>query len=626
MNKPTEFFRTPQSPNTAMKAIYILPVLAMTGTIAAVCPLAAYGQELDKEITIDRDIVPAQRAAARPLVFPTVKPPVTTTVDLRMEQASQPAGITPGLTIFEPAQTVGAFPATPYRGYVDLGYFPSADFGLSAGYSIVEKEATRLNIDMQLDNRNYKSTQNSLWEGYNWKTLDLAVGLSFSQRIGRNTLRLATDIAFSSWSMPGEWVLDRTVRPLKQVHSDGETPDNLRWHIKAGFDGRANDNLTYGIGAGFGLFHNRKLSAEGTGTYGNNGSAPAVNQTSVDFNGYIRGNVSDNATLGFRTEGTFLNYNSFLAPELFFRTLHTGDPLSSAGGKTIGKIDLIPSAEYNGGNFYGKAGVRLGLSVNSGSTFHVAPDILLGINPASGFGAWLKFGGGVMANSADDLFNVSRYADTRLAYDLSNIAFTGQLGLRVGPFHGASLTLTLDYAAADNWLMPWQVDTYASAYNIFLPGRIRAWKAGGRIDWQYRRLLDVALSYEGTLGNGSEKEWLYWSDRARHVLGASISVHPLEPLSVNVGFSARLDRRQNVSELDYLEYINDQDYIQRDNARSYSFNLGDMTDLWAGVSWRFTPALTVFARFDNILGKRTDLIFNVPSQGFTGLFGAGYKF
>ena len=51
-----------------------------------------------------------------------------------------------------------------------------------------------------------------------------------------------------------------------------------------------------------------------------------------------------------------------------------------------------------------------------------------------------------------------------------------------------------------------------------------------------------------------------------------------------------------------------------------------MTNLWAGASYRITPALTIFARFDNILNKRAQLIYNVPSQGFTGLFGAGYKF
>ena len=37
-------------------------------------------------------------------------------------------------------------------------------------------------------------------------------------------------------------------------------------------------------------------------------------------------------------------------------------------------------------------------------------------------------------------------------------------------------------------------------------------------------------------------------------------------------------------------------------------------------------ALTVFARFDNILDKHSAQVFNVPTQGFTGLFGIGYKF
>ncbi|MDE5625685.1 MAG: hypothetical protein K2I61_05110, partial [Muribaculaceae bacterium] len=100
---------------------------------------------------------------------------------------------------------------------------------------------------------------------------------------------------------------------------------------------------------------------------------------------------------------------------------------------------------------------------------------------------------------------------------------------------------------------------------------------------------------------------------------------PLSPLTIDLGFTGRLDRRQAMASAGGIEYLNSQDYIVTEGYTG-TYDLGDLTNLWAGASWRFTPALTVFARFDNILDKHSSLVFDIPAQGFTGLFGVGYKF
>jgi len=601
-------------------------------------PLAA--QELDKEITIDRDIVPAQRAAARPVVFPSVKPPYVAPVNLRMESAGYPVAISPEIVPFGPASTPGSFAPTPWRGYVDLGYFPAADFGLSAGYTILDKEATRLNVWLQASNRNYEGAESGVnvndpsdserqvWEGFKWKNFDISGGVGFLQHFGKhNTLRLSTDIAYSNWSIPDELVVNDQCLISGIDNYNSDNLNNLRWHFNGEFAGRANNNLTYGLGAGVGIFHNKKQSVDQTEHSYYTETLPLPgDETSVTFHGDIRQDINGKAAVGIRAEGTFLHYGSFYTPSNMQYDLSECLSVPSES-KTVGQVDFIPTVEYNGGSFYGKAGARLGLSVNSGSSFHIAPDIILGVNPQAYFGAWLKLGGGVQANSLESMFMVSRYADPRLTYELSNVAFTGQLGLRVGPFKGAALTLTADYAAANDWLMPMQLTAANYVYNVFSPSTVRSWKIGARIDWQYRSLVTVALSYEGTLGDKEKQTWLYWRDRARHVIGATVSVSPIKPLSVDLGFAARLERRHCAETVLQVIYINSQDYYDYTaQAKSTSVNLGDQTNLWAGASYRFTPALTVFARFDNILNCRSNMIFNTPGQGFTGLFGLGYKF
>lgn len=605
-----------------MKLRHILSIGCLAATATVVC-----AQDLEKEITIDRDIVPAQRAAARPVVFPGVTVPTVTPVSLTMEDSRQALPVSPSLNFYEPARDAGMFPATPWRGYVDLGYFPTVDFGVSAGYSILDKEATKLNVWLQADNRNYDSPTQTVTDDFKWKTFDITGGFGFSQLFGKhNILRLSTDLGYSSWSSPQEWLINGQKFFSGDLHEDPDKNlSNFRWHLGGDFSGRGNDQLTYGFGAAVGLFHNQKQEVEwvgGTPDY----YPEAINDMSVSFNARVRHQFSGHVGIGIKAEGDFIRYSSFYTPEMLANDISRNPATADPGSKTVGHIAFTPAVEYNGGSFYGKAGARLGVSFNSGNTFHVAPDIILGINPSASFGAWLKFGGGVQTNSLESVFQKSRFADSRLAYNLSNLAFSTQVGVRVGPFKGASLTLTADYAAANDWLMPFQQASLTDrVYNMFAPSRIRAWKFGARIDWQYRSLVTVALSYECVPADTDDRAWIDWYDRARHVAGASVSVKPISPLTIDLGFTARLDRAQWIENPGGITYINDQDYIITEPYAG-SYDLGDLTNLWAGASWRFTPALTVFARFDNILDKHSAQVFNVPTQGFTGLFGIGYKF
>lgn len=628
-----------------MKTAYILPLALL------MVPAIGAAQSLEKEITIDRDIVPEQRAAARPTVYPEVSIPKGRTINMRMEGNSIHSALSPLLFRFEPAATEPAFAPTPWRGYVDLGYFPTLDAALSAGYAILADEANSLNVWLQGDNRQYKGGPKAgAFEEEKFKSLDLAFGVDFAHRFGSyNTLRINASGAYSKWNADASAF--EYLDPVLNGSAGSQTPGtggnvnvgqvvddfmsdlhNFRFNVGASFDGRYSDHLTYRIGAGFNRFANGKFPQveyvyfnEATGEHIQTVSAPAASQSVIDFNGLIREQVNDAAAVSLTVEGKVLHYNSFRTGEEAMYCLNKNMDMPVGESRNMAQIDVIPAVEYNSGIFTGRAGARFGISSKSGKTFHVAPDVTLGLNPDACFGVWVKLGGGVNTNTLEDMFQVSRYADTRLGYGFSNVAFTGQVGLRVGPFYGASLTLTADYAAANDWYMPMAVRDLKGNANIFMPEDLRTWKVGAKINWQYRRLLELDLSYEGTLGDGNKKSWLYWADRAKHVIGATATVHPIEPLDVCVGFTARMDRSNLLFAQEYY-FVNDQDYYYYPKGEGASLDLGTLTNLWAGASYRFTPAFSVFARVDNILNNRNLGVFEVPAQGLTGLVGVAYKF
>lgn len=611
-----------------MKRHILLPLLSIA------CCAALSAQDLEKEITIDRDIVPVRRAASRPVVFPSVLAPKAESVTLRMGQAESLPAISPLIAAYEPAATLPAFAPTPWRGYFDLGYFPAVNLGVSAGYTIIDTKATALNVWLQADNRNYKDIDRSYDTGYDfkWKSLDLSAGVRLSQRFnGGNRLLISTDVAYSSWSVPAMKEPSSHGGFLAYAPAGSADLSNLRWHIDADFLGKTAGRFSYTAGASFGIYHNggEPLPIERS-AYRTLPNLPSVNTTSFGFRASGSYRTSARTSLNLSADARFLNYNHFTDPVLMADYVRWQSGIIP-GSESLGQIDITPSFDFNNGSFYGKVGARLGISVNSGNSFHIAPDILAGVNPSQMFGFWLRLGGGVYMNSPEDLYDISRYGDPRLAYGFSNIPFTGQLGLRVGPFKGASLTVTADYAAANDWLTP-VVMTYGD--NIFYgyrPSRIRAFRIGANIDWSYREICTFALNYAGRIGGSDDNRWLTWHDGARHVAGATVSFSPkmlevLSPLTVEVGITARINRQQKIDDFRGPLLSNTGDNALSEFSLLSTADLGDMTDLHAGATWSFSPAFSIFARFDNLLNRRDKLVFLIPSQGFTGLFGLNYKF
>lgn len=557
----------------------------------------AQGQ-LSKEITIEREIVPEVRAASRLNVYPrtlSFKPQFTT---LAVNDFTEPSDYDPGITPYEPAATAPAAAPTPWRGYLDMGYFPAANAGVSAGYAIVDNASTRLNAWGQFNNRSYKAAPEPGLAKGTFRNLTGRVGLDFSHGFGdAGKLNVATDFGISSFSQPWS-VIERC---LSGGDSDALGQSVAEWNLSAMWRGHASHKLDYHAGARFGIFNFSKglemetLSATDFGETGERGSVtlPAVHQTSFGLDLGVAQRINDRASAGVDLTGDFLSYNHFAA----------------GSGKTFGVASLKPYYRFGNDIVTLKAGVRLDVTMNCGKAIHVAPDVLFGVNPAAGFGGWIRLGGGEHLNSLQSLRAFSPYISQLYAYGVSHMPVTGDLGLRFGPVHGASLTLRLAYASANDWLLPAMADNQL----LFMGRNLRSWKAGAQFNWKFRNLLSLEASFESTLGNGEKETWIEWRDRARHLLGASLTVTPMRQLSVSLSYQMRLKRRMPV----WGGTIAD---------APVEVGLKDVSNLGIGAAWRFTEALSVFARVDNVLNNESYLLPMVPDQGLNGLVGIAWKF
>lgn len=587
-----------------MNTRYILPLFLLSAS-------AAVAQDLNKEITIEKEIVPEQRAATRLNVPHSIITPQIRKSNLRFSDSDPDVRLAPGIVTLDPARTAAAVGAYPYRGYIDAGYFPVFNASVSAGYRLVNRRNTSLDASLQYSGFSYGSDSDDA-AGKEIKTadnsFDFALGVDHRFNEAQR-LRASVNIGFSSVKRPGQaaWTPDYT--QFSQLKNG-----NTRGRLDAVWTSGDEVN-NYRVDFGVGVFANSADSK--SGSYG-----LLYKPEFPDAIREISGNIGlgvNYGEMGIDVSANILNYNSFnqLAVMKEPAGADFGMGLLAGSGKTMALVSLTPRYTHVSETFRARLGARVEYTAGSRKNFHVAPDVSLSVIPSSAFAASLTVKGGEQLNSQEDLFALCRYVSPFAAYLTSHVPVDACLRMVVGPFRGASVELFGNYAVANNWLMP-----VMGSGPYFMPTYMKGWRAGVRLRYNYRDIVDFAATAQFA-PQGHERGYYLWRDRARQVGSVEVAVHPFSELTVSVSFEVR---RKRVMESMTFVASDAADSELPVTHRFSEENLGTVGNLSLGASYRFTPALTFFLRGENLLNRHTYDIQGIRSRGVTGLLGLGYKF
>ena len=289
-----------------------------------------------------------------------------------------------------------------------------------------------------------------------------------------------------------------------------------------------------------------------------------------------------------------------------------------------------------------KIGVKLdfqaGTSVDK--NFTVAPDVHFDWSTTeldwAGFttlSAYANFTGGVHANTISSMFEESHYFSPLMAYDQSELPLVADAGVIFGPFKGATLQLFGGYAMANDWYMP-IVDTDERRYENYNQKMeqtdIRGWHVGVGASYSYKKWAKIEARYtvapqqtdkQYYIDHSADKEsngYFMWRDRAKHVVNASLMVTPISSLDISLDYEYRGGRHTYEMIFHSNQFINAFEYNR--------VSLGHVNNLSLGGLYRFTDQWSFFARLENLFNHKYELLYDIPSQGFTGLVGATYKF
>lgn len=572
---------------------------------------SASAQNLSTEITVDRTIVPAERAATRlGSVHPSILTARVAPTRIGLTEYDAPGTVTRSARTLVPAAWADTFALSPYRGYASLGYFPTYNLGLSAGYRIIQSRDTRLGVWTQFDGSSYsRRIIREATEKTTFRNNTVAVGADFDHRFrNHGTLTAAASYNYG-----------RIVAPVSNCagnHGIGMADVRLAWYGHA-------ERLGYHVDAElhtFGYNENDKDDPLLDGGSDTGGDHAALKGTELEIafgTGLMTrlGGEESAQHIGLELKADFLKRPEASVQAIGFYTGGTGGAyygMITSPASTLGVVSITPY--YTFGRATGlnmRLGARIDLGTGGeGKKFHIAPAVRVGYT-ATGFAIYARAGGGEVLNTGRSLYDYSPYMPIGWQYERSHLPITVDAGINIGPFAGFGAELFGGWARANDWLMPSLMNICGPVRGVFRATDIKGFHAGARLTYAFRSIADATVSAE--FAPQKEHSGYYmWRDRAKMVLKAEVAVRPIARLELKASYELRDGRAC------YL--------YNRPDEEPLKYSLGDASLLSFGARYAVTPAIDVFARGENLLASRYLVLPEVVAQGVHGLIGASVKF
>lgn len=569
----------------------------------------AQQQGLRTEIEVDRTVVPVQRPAS-PLndIRPAILNPRFATPELQITDYSKASAFANSLDPLNPAVYTGLPPVSTYRGYASLAYFPTFNARINAGYRIVSTQRTSVGIWGQ-------------WDGLSYNAHDLAQShfLSDNRKVSSNTVDLGAHLLqkFNRRNSLSAQ-LDYTGAFLKSPdlsQPDSDQRNIMGFRAQAAWHGGVGA-LGYHVGASFDRMSQSKDA----------GMSPALSAETADESGAaenifrahagVFGQFSRTTYIGLEAEASFLHRSR---GTLIYNTLDELKHILSYGApehRTLSIVKLRPFFGVKGRRASMRLGLDLNISpVNLGEHVHVNPNILLDWNPAATVAVYARFSGGDAFNSMRSLY--TRYGGFAVGSQLltsSSSPVTADFGVNLGAFHGLSLRLMGSYSCVHNAAMPVIFSSGGDLTGGFLNANISGWSAGARLGYNGISMVEAYVSGH-ILPHSYSSATLENPDRAKAVLKAGFTLHPITGLNIKADYELRSGRHCYT-----IPVVADTEVIPQESRMS------NLSGLNAGADYAINSSINVFLDVRNLLCRRDAVLPWLPAQGLHGLCGVSVKF
>lgn len=571
-------------------AIILLCVIAATAT--------AYAQDekdLNKTIVVEKEFVPVEIKAVKPVAQPKEAPVTTEKVQLRFSDRTLPAQFEPQAVVQSPiAYPDESLAKFRRRGYLDFAMGNYLNIVGSAGYRIIDKEKTSLGVwlqhnstsaDLLDDTSNDKGEKFSDPEKQN--IIDDRLGVDFYSKLRRGIIDASLGYHFSKFNYFA--AIDNATDDDKEKQGVNDFRMALGWRS-------LDDAVTrYRLGAEFNYF-------------------------GFDYGKLKSDNIDGLSEIDFRLKAAIsqvFGENSYAGVDAAFQLVGL-DNIATVGpeldSETFGMVSLTPNYEKRTDNMRLRIGARVDISFNNGSTFRIAPDVKFDYAFSDVVSLAVDAVGGNTINTVHNVFARNRYMAPSVQLPTTYTLLDATAAIRLGLIKGFSISPFVGFAATRHSIVPSMPFSPTTGQISYADIDLNGLKVGLELGYRYGSIVDFAAKYAFT-PQDEDSGYVVDDNRAEHNFDATVNVRPISKLSIGIGY--RLRALRTVSSVNATE----------DGGKDYSSKLlSNISNINLSASYQINDLVSVFCNANNLLNREYEFYDGIPAQKFNILGGVGLTF
>lgn len=550
-------------------------------------------QELNREMTLEREYDPTVQDANKVNTLPVIKQPEAKKMSIDYAAYTVPTDPGKELTLLPSGNIMTEIQHNKRRGYFNFGGGTHLNLNGDVGYHILSTDKDKLNIWFSHRSTNGNVKYIDTEEKVKAKLNDNVGGLNFKHVFEKAILDMGVKYNYSAFNYFGLPIANPVFStPLEEQlkNYDRETNQaNQTIQAEVGIESKEEAPIGYLLDLGYTNFSQKYAFNKGI-----DGATEHTFDVKFDLNARFNGEQR----IGIGGQVEYMAYN---VPTI------NGEPYMEY--QNHAEVMLSPYYKVNGDKWNVKLGANVMFMTGEESEFMASPNITADVEVAEKTELYLNAGGKMYSNSLYMMSLMNRYAASVVELAPSLNYLDGTVGIRSGVAPGFWFDIFGGYKITNNeifFVPSCSFEENAFSYLSVLQSNAKKAFGGVHLKYSYQQLFDISL--KGVYNSWSVNDIEEAFGKPKMEINASITVRPINQVTASLDYYLATGRKA------YL------------GTAGGILDMNNINELNLTGTYTFNDTFGAYLKLNNVLCQKYELYYGYPMQTFSAMVGVNINF
>jgi len=550
-------------------------------------------QELNREMTLEREYDPTVQDANKVNTLPVIKQPEAKKMSIDYAAYTVPTDPGKELTLLPSGNIMTEIQHNKRRGYFNFGGGTHLNLNGDVGYHILSTDKDKLNIWFSHRSTNGNVKYIDTEEKVKAKLNDNVGGLNFKHVFEKAILDMGVKYNYSAFNYFGLPIANPIFStPLEEQlkNYDRETNQaNQTIQAEVGIESKEEAPIGYLLDLGYTNFSQKYAFSKGI-----DGATEHTFDVKFDLNARFNGEQR----IGIGGQVEYMAYN---VPTI------NGEPYMEY--QNHAEVMLSPYYKVNGDKWNVKLGANVMFMTGEESEFMASPNITADVEVAEKTELYLNAGGKMYSNSLYMMSLMNRYAASVVELAPSLNYLDGTVGIRSGVAPGFWFDIFGGYKITNNeifFVPSCSFEENAFSYLSVLQSNTKKAFGGVHLKYSYQQLFDISL--KGVYNSWSVDDIEEAFGKPKMEINAGITVRPINQVTASLDYYLATGRKA------YL------------GTAGGILDMNNINELNLTGTYTFNDTFGAYLKLNNVLCQKYELYYGYPMQSFSAMVGVNINF